>query len=78
MNLPASLLEGSQSTATLTYSTSEGKRNELFDYSLPFYADPIEEAFSLDSVVPRGTRVRFDFSDFIAAAASPTGPITED
>jgi hypothetical protein len=78
MNIPAALLEGSQAQASLTYSTQEGQRNELLDYTIPFWAGPIEEALSLDAVVPRGTRVRFDFSDLIAPAASPTGPNTED
>lgn len=78
MNIPAALLEGSQAAATLTYSTQEGQRNELVDYTIPFWAGPIEEALSLDNVVPRGQRVRFDFSDLIAPAASPTGPNTED
>jgi hypothetical protein len=78
MNLPAALLEGSQSQASLTYSTQEGQRNELLDYSIPYWAGPIEEALSLDAVVPRGQRVRFDFTDLITPAASPTGPNTED
>lgn len=78
MNLPAALLEGSQSQASLTYSTQEGQRNELYDYSIPYWATPIEEALSLDAVVPRGQRIRFDFTDLITTAASPTGPSTED
>lgn len=78
LNIPAALLEGSQAAATLTYSTQEGQRNELVDYTIPYWAGPIEQALSLDGVVPRGTRVAFDFTDLIAPAASPTGPITED
>jgi hypothetical protein len=78
LNIPAALLEGSQAAATLTYSTQEGQRNELVDYTIPFWAGPIEQALSMDGVVPRGTRVAFDFTDLIAPAASPTGPTTED
>lgn len=77
-NLPSSLLDGSVSTASLTYSTQEGKRNEVFDYGLPYWVNPIENALSLDNVCPRGQRIRFDFSDLTAAVASPTGPTTED
>lgn len=78
MNIPAALLEGSMSTASLTYSTQEGQRNELLDYCIPYWAGPIEQALSLDSVVPRGQRVRFDFADLTTTTTSPTGPNAED
>lgn len=78
LNLPASLLEGSLSTASLTYSTQEGKRNELFDYSISYWARPIETALSGDNVCPRGQRIRFDFGDLQSPTATPTGPSTED
>lgn len=77
-NLPASLLDGSLSTASLTYSTQEGKRNEVFDYGLPYWIRPIEERLSQDDVVPRGQRVRFDFSALLTNPQNPTGPVTED
>lgn len=77
-NMPAALLDGSVSEASLTYSTQEGRRNELFDYTLPYWSSPIQEALSLDDVTPRGTRIRFDFADLLAPTASATGPITED
>lgn len=60
LNLPSSLLEGSQSTATLTYSTSEGKRNELVDYSLRYWAGAIEARLSQDDIVPRGHAIEFN------------------
>jgi phage portal protein BeeE len=78
LNLPVALLDGSVSAASLTYSTQEGQRNELVDFTLPYWIDPIQEALSLDDVVPRGQRIRFDFTDLIAPTASPTGPNTED
>lgn len=78
LNLPASLLEGSLSTASLTYSTSEGKRDELSDYSLDYWTTPITAALSLDNVCPRGTRIRFDFGDLYAPTNAPTGANTED
>lgn len=78
LNLPASLLEGSQSTATLTYSTQEGKRNEVFDYSVNYWVRPIETALSTDRVCPRGQRIRFDFTDLESTTATPTGAPTED
>lgn len=76
--LPGALLDASMATATLTYSTAEGKRNELVDYSLSYWANPIAGRFSQDDVVPMGQRTRFDLTDFAAPAASPTGPVTED
>lgn len=76
--LPAAMLEGSVSTASLTYSTQEGKRNELFDYSVPYWSDPFADRLSLDDVVPRGQSVAFDFSDFLTPTASPTGPTEQD
>lgn len=77
-NLPASILDGSVAEASLTYSTQEGKRNELFDYSIPFWSAPIEQGLSLDNVVPRGQRIRFDFANLLTDIQSPTGPEEQD
>ncbi len=78
LQVPASLLEGSMSTASLTYSTQEGQRNELVDYSLSYWAAPIEARLSLDDVVPRGQRVAFDLTWFTGNQTPPTAPATED
>lgn len=78
LNLPASMLDGSLSTASLTYSTQEGKRNELFDYTIGYWTAPIEQALSMDNVVPRGQRIRFDFSDLLNTTMTPTGAPEED
>ncbi len=63
LQLPASLLEGSTSTASLTYSTSEGKRSELKDYGLQLWANIFNSRLSMDDVTAAGTRIAFDFSD---------------
>ncbi|MFC5930209.1 phage portal protein [Cryobacterium melibiosiphilum] len=76
--LPAALLDGSLSAASLTYSTQEGKRNELLDYSVPYWIGAIEGRLSQDDVVPAGQRVRFDFSDLLTPVNSPTGANQED
>ncbi|TFC94569.1 phage portal protein [Cryobacterium sinapicolor] len=76
--LPAALLDGSLSTASLTYSTQEGKRNELLDYAVPYWAGAIEGRLSQDDVVPKGERVRFDFSDLLTPVNSPIGATQED
>lgn len=78
LGLPASLLEGSTSTASLTYSTTEGKRNELVDYSLAFWANPIEARLSQDDVVPAGQRVAFDLEYLTDPAQPAQGPVHED
>lgn len=78
LNMPASALDGSVAEASLTYSTQEGRRNDFLDLSVPFWAGPIEDALSLDNVVPRGQYIRFDFADLITSAAAPTGPNVED
>lgn len=76
--LPAALLDGSLSTASLTYSTQEGKRNELLDYAVPYWIGAIEGRLSQDDVVPKGQRVRFDFADLLTPVNSPIGATQED
>lgn len=78
LNLPVALLDGSPATASLTYSTAEGKRSEFDDLSLDYWTTPITAALSQDVVVPRGTRIRFDFSSRYQAMNAPTGAATQD
>ncbi|MFT4232279.1 MAG: hypothetical protein QM606_05825 [Leucobacter sp.] len=78
LNLPGSALDGSLSTASLTYSTETGKRNEIQDYSVDYWADPITARLSQDDCVPEGTRVRFDFTQNRTPDPSPTGAVTKD
>lgn len=77
-NVPASLLDGSAQTASLTYSNSEGRRNELLDLSLQFYTAPIESRLSMDDVTPPGTRIRFDKSDLVVIPHPTTDNNSED
>lgn len=77
-NIPAALLDGAQSTASLTYVTTEGKRSEFFDMSLGIYVDPIEARLSQDDVVPEGVAVRFDLSSLIRIPQPDTSPVTDD
>jgi hypothetical protein len=76
--VPASILDGSQSTASLTYSTTEGKRNEFDDYSLPMYTDPIQARLSLDDVSAKGRVIRFDHSGRNSVIASAVTSPTKD
>jgi len=75
--LPAASLDGSLSTASLTYTTQEGARTELAD-ALQGWVDPIAARLSQDDVVPRGTRVRFDVTDLATPTPTPTGIPVED
>lgn len=77
LNIRASMLDGTMGVDSLTYSTTEGERNAFYEFDLPFWTDPIVHRLSLDDVVPRGTRVRFDMYHAYGVP-SPTGPRTED
>lgn len=78
LNIPAAMLDGSMSTATLTYSTQEGKRSEFVDYSLSYWASAIEARLSQDDVTPEGTYVRFDLSWLTNPTQNGTSPGEED
>lgn len=76
--LPAEALDGSLSTASLTYSTQEGSRNEILDYAIAYWSDPIAARLSQDDVVPSGQRVRFDFGNLRTVTPTATGTPTKD
>ena len=78
LGIPAALMDASLSTASLTYSTQEGQRNEFADFTLPYWIEPIQQRLSLDDIVPAGERIRFDLTDLLTTTPVPTGPITED
>lgn len=74
LNLNASALDGAKAQSSLTYETQQTEMQELQD-RLSFWTAPIEHRLSMDDVVPRGTRVRFDFA---TTAPAQTGTPTED
>ena len=74
LNLNASALDGAKAQSSLTYETQETERAELQD-RLAFWTAPLEHRLSMDDVVPRGTRVRFDFA---TTTPAQTGTPTED
>lgn len=76
--IAAALLDGSQSTASLTYSTQEGKRNEFIDFSLQNWTAPIEARLSMDDVCPPGQRIRFDKAALTVTTNPPIAGPTED
>lgn len=75
-NIPASLLDGSTATASLTYTTTEGQKSSFHEQSLRYWTAPLEHRLSMDDVVPRGQRVRFDIS--YNTQVPPTGEPGED
>ncbi len=67
-------MDASLSTASLTYSTQEGQRNEFADFTLPYWMEPIQQRLSMDDVVLPGERVRFDLTELFTVPNSPNGP----
>lgn len=78
LQLPAAMLDGSMATASLTYSTAEGKRSEFLDYSLAYWGMPVEARLSQDDVTSAGRYSRFDLSALATPAQAGTNPATED
>lgn len=76
LNIPASLLDGSTATASLTYVTMEGQRSSFHEQTLRYWTAPIEHRLSMDDIVPRGQRVRFDIT--YLTQVPPTGEPGED
>lgn len=77
LNLPASLLDGSTSTASLTYVTQEGQRSTLVDL-LEYWLAPIEARLSMPDVTPQGSVVRFDRSTLSRVPNDSHGPANDE
>lgn len=73
LNLPASLLDGSTATASLTYQTAEGEFSQLNEW-LSYWIAPIEARLSQADVTPQGTVVRFDRSTLSNVPTDSHGP----
>lgn len=80
LNLPAALLDGTPNTASLTYETREGQSQVLWDTTIPYWIGPLEAALSSDRVVPRGQKIRFDFTNKRGPVPTPAiaSPEAED
>ena len=75
LNVRAAMLDGTVGVDSLTYTTKDGERNLFYELDLPFWTDPFEARLSLDDIVPRGQRVRFEKYE---SNPAPTGPEVED
>lgn len=73
LNLPASLLDGSTATSSLTYVTQEGERTSLVDL-LEYWMAPVEARLSMPDVTPYGQVVRFSRGNLNAVPNDPYGP----
>lgn len=69
LNLPASLLDGSTATASLTYQTAQGEFSQLNSW-LEYWLAPIEARLSQDDITPQGQIVRFDRSNLTSTTAT--------
>lgn len=78
VGVPSTLMDATTVQASLTYENKSGERDRFYVEALPLYAAAIEQRLSLDDVVPRGQRVRFDLSELYAQLPTPTGAPTED
>lgn len=75
---PASMADATNAGASLTYETTEGRNGEFIDYGVGLYMDAIAARLSMDDVVPRGQRTRFDTTELRGLTPSPTGANTTD
>lgn len=78
MGIPASLIDASNVNSTLTYETSLGRNSEFIQHCLSLYTGAIESRLSMDDVVPRGQRVRFDMTGLSQPGPISTGVPTDD
>lgn len=77
LNVRAAMLDGTTGVDSLTYTTKDGERNLFYELDLPFWTNPVEARLSMDDVVPRGQRIRFDMSTAVHPPTA-TGPTVED
>jgi hypothetical protein len=78
MNVPASMLEGSANSASLTYENRENERNSFLDTTVKYWASAFEARLSMDDVLPAGQSCRFDFASLIEHPAPANGAPVED
>lgn len=77
LNLNPTMLGASLPKSSLNYETQDGARSE-FTQRESYWTGPLEDRLSMDDVVPRGTRVRFDYNPTADPAGLSVGPTVED
>lgn len=78
VGVAAAMVDATVPKSSLTYETTQGRGLEHTAYGLEPYADAIAARLSMDDVVPRGQRVRFDITQDITPQPPATGPTVED
>lgn len=77
VGVAAGMVDATAPKASLNYETQQGRGLEHTEYGVEPYAEAIAARLSLDDVVPRGTRIRFDLGSDLGDV-QPTGPVVED
>lgn len=77
VGVSAGMIDATAPKASLNYETQQGRGLEHTEYGVMPYMQAIQARLSLDDVVPRGQRVRFDITEDVGPI-EPTGPTTED
>jgi len=77
IGIAAAMVDATAPKASLNYETTQGRGLEHTEYGVEPYMQAIEARLSLDDVVPRGSRVRFDIEQDLGPV-QPTGPVVED
>jgi len=77
MGIAAAMVDATAPKASLNYETTQGRGLEHTEYGTDPYYEAIAARLSLDDVVPRGQRVRFDIAQDLGPV-QPTGPVVED
>jgi hypothetical protein len=78
VGVAGSRIDATTPTASLNYETTTGRNQEFVDFDLALYMTPIAARLSLDDVVPRGSRTRFDLADLIGPTPTATGAADQD
>lgn len=77
VGVAAGMIDATTPKSSLNYETQQGRGLEHTEYGVKPYMDAIAARLSLDDVVPRGQRVRFDIAEDLGDV-EPTGPTQED
>ncbi|AVJ48752.1 portal protein [Gordonia phage SallySpecial] len=76
VGIPASMIDATGPSASLTYETSQGRNAEFVDYGLAPYMAAVTARLGMDDLCPRGHRVEFDLERF--TNSSLTSLATQD
>lgn len=77
VGVTAAMIDATAPKASLNYETTQGRGLEHTEYGVEPYAEAIAARLSLDDVMPRGQRIRFDITQDVGPI-EPTGPTVED